>query len=101
VPVLAEFGLLGPVNCSGHPPLGHSDLRLATVFMTWSQSICCALLLYHTRAQRIHKGHGEKFSTENEIANKVMQWTHLLVNSDWNSSTCIFAAKLGGLEALP
>jgi len=69
--------------------------------MTWSQSICCALLLYHTRAQSIHYGHGEKFSTENEMANKVMHCTHLLVNSDWNSSNWLFSAKLGGLEALP
>ncbi len=30
-----------------------------------------------------------------------MQWNHLLVNSDWNSSNWLFSAKLGGLEALP
>jgi len=30
-----------------------------------------------------------------------LQWTHLLVNSDWNSSNWLFSAKLGGLEALP
>jgi len=51
MPDLAEFGLLGPVNCSGHPPLGHSDLRLVTVFTTWTRSACCALLFYHTRTR--------------------------------------------------
>jgi len=30
-----------------------------------------------------------------------LQWTHLLINSDWNSSNWLFSAKLGGLETPP
>jgi hypothetical protein len=47
MPGLAEYGLIGPHNCSGNPPRGHGDHRLVAVSHDQGTAIGlpCPLLL--------------------------------------------------------